>query len=326
MRVGEWARIPPGPEEVLVRVRSVGICAGDMYIYQGKNPYVTYPSVGGHEISGTIVEGGRNVKEADARALVVVEPFISCGKCYPCRIGKSNCCADLKIIGMHLPGGFAEFVRAPARNIHVVPEGLSPVSASFAEPLAIGIQACRRGQVTAGEYVLILGCGPIGLALIEVALSRGARVVATDTKESRVEFAKTLGVEVIRGDEPLRERVMEQTKGDGAAVVIEATGNTAVMESTVDLVASGGRIVIVGLAGKGLDVRIPALDVTRKEMTILGSRGSVNCFPEALALLASGKVRYPSVATEFSMWDAPEVFRRLNRDPGAVHKGVLVID
>src|SRR5687768_10806212 len=190
MRVGEWSQAKPGPEEVLVNVRATGICAGDMYIYQGRNPYAAYPAIGGHEICGVVAAAGSNVQGVKYGALVVVEPFLGCGKCYPCRIGKSNCCANLRIIGIHQPGGFAEFVIAPASHIHPIPQGLSAMEASFAEPVAIGVQACRRGNVSAGEYVLILGCGPIGLALIEVARARGARPVATDVNEARLEFAK----------------------------------------------------------------------------------------------------------------------------------------
>jgi L-gulonate 5-dehydrogenase len=326
MHVGDWPTPAPGPDEVLVAVKAAGVCAGDMYIYQGKNPYATYPIIGGHEICGTVAEVGANVQGLRAGQLVVVEPFLGCGQCYPCRVGKSNCCAKLTIIGVHRAGGYADFVVGPGTHIHAVPPGLSPTWASFTEPLAIGVQACRRGQVQAGEYVLILGCGPIGLALIEVAKARGARPIATDVLDSRLDFAKQLGAEILRADENLLRNVLDQTTGEGAPVVIEATGNAKAMEQTVELVAAGGRIVIVGLVKRGAMVEFPGLDFTRKEMTIVGSRASVNCFPESLELLASGKIRYPAVATEFSLWDAPEVFARLNAEPGMVHKGVLVHD
>jgi L-gulonate 5-dehydrogenase len=326
MRVGEWNTPEPGADEVLVRVRAAGICAGDVYIYLGKNPYADYPRIAGHEISGTIEKTGSKVSGIPKGMLVVVEPFIGCGKCYACRAGKSNCCANLGLIGTNRPGGYAEYVTAPIRNIHPVPHGLTPLQASFAEPLAIGVQACRRGDVKRGEYALILGCGPIGMALIEVAKTRGANVVATDISDNRLEFARTLGAQTLKADESLLQNVMEQTNGEGAAVVIEATGNPKAMEQTAELVASGGRIVIVGLVKKGVNISLPGLDLTRKEMTLLGSRASVNCFPEAIKLLASGKIQYPKVATELKMWDAPAVFERLTKDPGSMHKGVLVIE
>lgn len=323
MRVGDWDTPQAGPGDVLVAVGATGICAGDMYMYKGINPYARYPVVGGHEIAGTVAAVGAGVGGLQPGDRVVVEPFIGCGRCYPCRVGKQNCCAELQIIGVHRPGGFAEYVAAPARNIHPIPPDLSLAFASFAEPVAISVQACRRGEVGA-ELVLILGCGPIGLALIEVAIARGARVVATDVVAERLELARSLGAETLRSDERLLEQVLEQTNGEGAPVVIEATGNLKAMESTVDLVAAGGRIVIVGLGKRGELVQMPALDFTRKELTIHGSRASADCFPEALELLASGAITYPRIATEFSLWDAPAVFQQLEQNASAVQKGVLV--
>lgn len=326
MHVGSWDTPKAGPNEVLVSVGAAGICAGDMYFYLGKNPYAVYPQICGHEIAGVVVETGEGVTGLEPGTPVVVEPFLGCGKCYPCRVGKSNCCANLQIIGVHRPGGYAEYLTAPITHIHRVPAGLSLSFASFAEPVAIGVQACRRGEVGAGEYVLILGCGPIGLALIEVAKARGARVVATDIAPSRLEFAATLGAETLPSDENLTQKILERTNGEGAPVVIEATGSPQAMEQTVELVAAGGRIVIVGLVKQGVRVSFPGLDFTRKEMTVVGSRASVNCFPESLQLLASGAITYPQVATEFSLWDAPRVFADLTENPSMVHKGILVRD
>jgi L-gulonate 5-dehydrogenase len=133
-----------------------------------------------------------------------------------------------------------------------------------------------------------------------------------------------LGAETIPAGEKLLETILEQTNGEGAPVVIEATGSPKAMEQTVDLVAPGGRIVIVGLVKQGTMVSFPGLDFTRKEMTIVGSRASVNCFPESLALLASGAITYPQVATEFNLWEAPQVFANLAENPGSIHKGVFV--
>jgi L-gulonate 5-dehydrogenase len=324
VRVGDWETPQPGAGEVLVSVGATGICAGDMYIYRGTNPYAKYPVIGGHEIAGTVAEVGAGVAGIAPGERVVVEPFIGCGACYPCRVGKQNCCTNLQIIGVHRPGGFAEHVVAPAQNIHKIPTGLSLAFASFAEPVAIGVQACRRGQVSAGEYVLILGCGPIGLALIEVARARGAHPVAVDVIPERMERARKLGAQALAADDSLLRNVLEQTNGEGAPVVIEATGSVKAMEQTVDLVAAGGRIVIVGLVKQGVGVTFPGLDFTRKEMTVVGSRASVDCFPESLALLAGGAISYPQVATEFSMWDAPQVFAEIDEHPGAVYKGILV--
>ena len=324
MVVTTWATPRPGPGEVLVQVGAAGICAGDMYFFLGKNPYAVYPQICGHEIAGTVVELGEGVDGPAPGTPVVVEPFVGCGHCYPCRVGKSNCCANLRIIGVHTPGGYAEWLTAPATHIHRTPPGMSMFEASFAEPVAIGVQACRRGAVAPGEQVLILGCGPIGLALIEVARARGAQPLAVDVLPDRLAHAAEFGAETLLADDGLLDQVLARTDGEGMPVVIEATGNPAVMSQTAQLVAAGGRIVIVGLVKQGTEVSFPGLDLTRKEMTLVGSRASVNCFPEALQLLADGKIAYPKVATALSLWDAPAVFADVADHPAKYHKVVLM--
>lgn len=324
IRVGEWETPRPGPDEVLISVAAAGICAGDMYFYLGKNPYAVYPQICGHEVAGMVAEVGEGVQGFATGQAVVIEPFLGCGKCYPCRVGKSNCCMNLRIIGVHQPGGYAEYVKSPAHKVFKFPSGLGFPAASAVEPVAIGVQACRRGAIQRGEYVLVLGCGPIGLALIEVARARGAHIVAADILPERLTLAAQLGAETLPADDKLLSRVLEQTSGEGAAVVVEATGNPRAMELTPALVAAGGRIVVLGLLPQGVGVTFPGLDFTRKEMTIVGSRASVGCFPEALELMAAGAITYPRLATEYDLWDAPRVFEHLAAHPGEVLRAVLI--
>ncbi|MGV3491369.1 MAG: zinc-binding alcohol dehydrogenase family protein [Devosia sp.] len=324
LAMAQRERPQPGPGEALVRVDAAGLCAGDLYIYLGKNPYVSYPRIGGHEIAGHVEALGPETVGPKAGTRVVVEPFLGCGHCYPCRVGKPNCCANLRIIGAHQDGGFADYVIAPVEKLFTIPDGMSAYKASFTEPVAIGVQSCRRGQVSADDTVLILGAGPIGLALVEVANARGAKTYITDVLPERLETAASLGATPIAAGDGLLDEVMRITNGEGMPVVIEATGVPQVMERTVDYVAAGGRIVIVGLVKKGTGVTFPGLDFTRKEMTIVGSRASTACFPESLELIASGKIRYPDIGTEFALREAPGVFAKLADNPGALHKAVFV--
>lgn len=324
IRMAEAPKPQPQAGEVLVRVKAAGLCAGDLYIYTGKNPYVTYPRIGCHEIAGVIEAYGPDTSGPAVGTRVVVDPFIGCGHCYPCRIGKRNCCANLTIIGVHREGGFAEFVSAPVLNLNLVPDTLTDFEAAFAEPVAIGVQGCRRGMVTSEDTVLVLGAGPIGLAIVEVARALGAKVYATDLSAERLTTAADLGAIPVAGGAGLVERVMELTNGEGMTVVMEATGAAPAMEQTIDLVAAGGRIVILGLVKKGQGVTFPGLDFTRKEVTILGSRASVDCFPEALALLASGNIHYPKIASSFALREAPGVFQKLADNPMALHKAVFL--
>jgi L-gulonate 5-dehydrogenase len=324
IRMAEAPKPEPQTGEVLVRVRAAGLCAGDLYIYTGKNPYVSYPRIGCHEISGVVEAYGPGTSGPSVGTRVVVDPFIGCGHCYPCRVGKRNCCANLTIVGVHREGGFADFVTAPVGNLDIVPGSLTDFEAAFAEPVAIGVQGCRRGMVTADDTVLVLGAGPIGLAIVEVARAHGAKVYATDLSAERLSTAADLGATAIAGGDGLLERVLEITNGEGMPVVMEATGAGAAMEQTIDLVAAGGRIVILGLVRKGQGITFPGLDFTRKEVTILGSRASVDCFAEALELLASGKIHYPKIGSSFALTEAPDVFAKLADNPMALHKAVFV--
>src|SRR4030095_7230714 len=159
---------------------------------------------------------------------------------------------------------------------------------------------------------VVLGAGPIGLAVLEVARLRGARVLVADLNEDRCAVARELGAEILPAGESLLPTVLDQTHGEGADVVIEATGSVPAMQTALDLAAPGARVVIIGLVKKGVGVRFPGRDLTRKEANVLGSRNSVNCSPEALALLASGAIRYPRVATTIPLWDAIPVFGQLH--------------
>jgi len=326
LKVGDWPAPRCGPGDVVIRPIAAGICAGDMQHYAGRNPYTKYPLICGHEVCGTVVEAGADVSRFKCSDLVVIEPVVGCGHCYSCRHGNPNCCMNFCLIGLHRPGGYADLCVAPEQNVHAVPAGLDPVTASFAEPLTIGIQACRRGSVAAGDYCLILGAGPIGLAILEIAKLRGARVVITDLNEERLAFARELGAETLKSGDTLLPTVLEQTCNAGADIVVDATGSPRAIESTIDLVAPGARVVIVGLVKKGIGVTLPGLDFTRKEVNILGSRNSVNCFPEAIALLASGAIKYPRVATRIPIWDSLPVFAKLHENPAALHKAVLMLD
>ena len=324
IRMAEAPKPEPRAGEVLVRVKAAGLCAGDLYIYTGKNPYVTYPRIGCHEIAGVVEAYGPGTTGPAIGTRVVVDPFIGCGHCYPCRVDKRNCCANLTIVGVHREGGFADFVTAPVQNLNIVPDALTDFEAAFAEPVAIGVQGCRRGMVTAQATILVLGAGPIGLAIVEVARALGAKVYATDLSAERLSTAADLGAIPIAGGAGLLDRVLELTDGEGMPVVMEATGAAPAMEATIDLVAAGGRIVILGLVKKGQGITFPGLDFTRKEVTILGSRASVDCFPEALALLASGKIHYPKIASSFALGEAPGVFQKLADNPMALHKAVFL--
>lgn len=314
----------PGPHNVILNVRAVGISSSDIAIYRGECPGIPHPVVGGRLICGAVSSVGSAVRALPIGQLVVVEPLIGCGTCYPCRIGRSNCCVALRIIGLHQNGGFAEFVSVPARQVHFVPPGLAPAAAAFVEPLAVAIHAVRRAQLQAREFTLILGADPIGLAIAEVAALRGARPLVADASEARLASARTLGLETLNRDETLTEQVLRQTNGEGCPVVFETLGNQQSMELAVELVASAGRIIAVGMAPGGNGVQTPATAIVRKELAILGAHASKNCFHESLQLLGSGRIRLPKISREMNLWDAPDIFAGQCDSSGTLCEVVLI--
>lgn len=300
-----------GEDEALVKIIQVGICGGDVHFYDGSQPYANYPQIYGHEMVGIIdalPEGGDSrFKPGD---MVVAEILNPCGQCYPCRHGKPNCCSNLKVIGAHSQGAFAEYAVYPIRNLHKVPEKLDIDSAVLVEPYTIGYHCVQRSEIGKGDTALVIGAGAIGLTIVDILRSKGIRVIASDLSEFRLEKARAMGAdEVIHsGKEDLLSRTLELTQGEGAGVVFEATGVSSIMSQTQDLVAAGGTIVIVGLTTR--EVTFNGLNFTKREMTIHGSRNSVGAFGAVLKMMSEGKLHEKELLTKkLAFDDAAEGFR-----------------
>jgi 2-desacetyl-2-hydroxyethyl bacteriochlorophyllide A dehydrogenase len=277
---------PVGGEDALVRVRRIGVCGTDFHAFRGDQPFFAYPRILGHELAVEVLEapGGSGVKKGDRCA---VEPYFECGRCIACRRGRTNCCAELKVLGVHVDGGMRELITLPARKLHRS-ASLSFEQLALVETLGIGAHAVSRAALEAGETVLVVGTGPIGLAVIQSALQTGARVMATDASESRREFCeRTLGVDTFPADGAVYQTLCEATDGDLPTVVFEATGNAASMERSFDFVASGGKLVLVGLCSARISFFDPELH--RREMTVLGSRNArADDFARVLSAVESG--------------------------------------
>ena len=277
--------------------------------YDGSHPYCNYPQIYGHEVAGvveTLPEGTEGLKKGD---LVVTEILLACGKCYPCRHGKPNCCVDLKVIGAHTQGGFAEYAVFPAANLHKVPGNLTLDDAVLVEPYTIGYHCVERSEIQPEETALVVGVGAIGLTVVDILKAKGCRVIAADLSEFRRNKARTMGADetIDPGSEDLRGRVLELTQGEGAGVVFEATGVSKVMSMTEDLVAAGGTIVIVGLTND--KVCFTGINFTKREMTIKGSRNSVGAFEPVLKLMSEGKLHQKELLTKkFPFDQAVEAF------------------
>jgi L-gulonate 5-dehydrogenase len=314
----------PGPDEALIKVRAVGICGSDLHAFHGNQPFVTYPRVLGHEVAGQVVEIGSAVDTLKAGDRVCVDLVINCGHCYPCRIGRPNCCVSIRVMGVHVDGGFAEYIVAPASRVYRLPDSLPDDHAAMVETLTIGCQAVARGDVAAGESVAIIGAGPIGLVAMLAARSRGARVIVCDLLDSRLALARSLGAEAVvnSGASSLTDEVARFTSGEGANVVIEAVGVVPAVESAIEIASAAGRVVLLGLGAR--PVPIVPTTLIRKELDIRASRMNSRRFPEAIALASSLLAPLGKMITHrMPLTNAAEAFEMLSAHPESACKVVL---
>jgi 2-desacetyl-2-hydroxyethyl bacteriochlorophyllide A dehydrogenase len=306
----------PGTGEVLVRVRRVGICGTDVHAYHGRQPFLTYPRILGHELGVEVAAVGAGVEGLRTGDWCAVEPYLDCRECIACRRGRPNCCARLQVLGVHVDGGMREYLTVPARKLHRG-AGLSLEQLALVETLGIGAHAVDRGAVAAGEFALVIGAGPIGLAVLQFARTAGARTIVLDLDEGRLAFARErLGADfTVRAGQAAHAEVAALTNGDLPTVVFDATGSGASMERAVDYVAPGGRLVLVGLYQGMIAFADPELH--RRELSILATRNSTSReFRHVLALLQEGRLdtaawithRMPAAAlpSDFSRWLEPE--------------------
>ncbi|MGO1060182.1 zinc-binding alcohol dehydrogenase family protein [Planococcus sp. FY231025] len=314
-------------DDVLVKIKRVGICGSDMHIYHGTNPLATYPRIVGHEVAGEVAEVGSAVTGLQPGDHVVVEPINYCGECYACRKGRPNVCEKLSVFGVHEDGGMREYAVLPEKQLHPVNKDLSWDEIVLAEPYTIGAQAVWRGNVEAGDTVLIQGCGPIGICILKLAKIAGAHVFMTDLSEERMAFAKESGAdEVINaGKESVKDRILELTDGSGPNVVIDAVGMPATVELSIDLVSPAGYVVVLGFDER--PSAIPQLPITKKEITIVGSRLQTNQFGKVVDLLNSGELRSDGLIThKFALDDVQEAFSYVENNPDKVRKALIVFE
>lgn len=308
----------PKEGEALLRVKSAGICGSDIGAFRGTNGLVSYPRIIGHEIAGEVIsipENNKNgIKPGDR---VIVDPYLYCGHCYPCSIGRTNCCVDLKVLGVHVDGGMAEYFCHPADMLLKVPNDMPWDIIPLAEPLTIALHGIHRLNLKAGEHIAINGAGPIGLLAAMVALHYGAEPIMIDLVKERLDFAKSLGVRytINLREEDLVEKVSEYTNGRMAECVMEASGANSAIRATLDIVSHAGRIALTGWPKQ--ETPIPTDMITRKEVDVRGARTSAGEFPEAIDLIYHQKVDARRILTKvISIDEAPETIRDIEKNPG----------
>jgi len=313
--------------EALMRVHSIGICGSDLHAFRGHHPFVSYPRVLGHELGGEILDVGPNPRGLRAGDRVCVEPILNCGRCFPCQQGRYNCCTSIRVLGIHTDGGMTERIAIPVDRLHKSMDDLSHDELALCETLSIGVQAVKRGEVSAGESVLILGGGPIGLGALIAARARGARTIVSDPVASNRDAAERMGADAVMdpnaGDFARRVREVTGEQG-GAHVVLEAVGIPATIVQAIDLAAPTGRVVVIGVC-KDL-VPLAVSELMRKEVELRTTRNSCDAFPAVLELFRSHREELGRMVTHhFPLDDGPRVFGWLHERGGGagVIKAIL---
>jgi 2-desacetyl-2-hydroxyethyl bacteriochlorophyllide A dehydrogenase len=310
------AQIPePRKGEALLRIRRIGICGTDLHAFEGTQPFFSYPRILGHELAGEIAEG------SDAPGFLIGEmvtfiPYFSCGHCIACRNGKTNCCANLVVCGVHSDGGMAEYLSVPSSTlVHGI--NLSPEALALVEPLSIGAHGIERASVRPGEYVLVVGAGPIGLGAMEFARIAGARVIAMDVNDQRLTFCKEklkVDYAINARESNVDEFLKDVTRGDMPTVVVDATGNVNAINHSFKYMAHGARYILIGLQKNDITFSHP--EFHKREGTLMSSRNATRRdFENVIAAMTNGlvdptlyithRVPFEAVGSEFHTWLQP---------------------
>lgn len=264
----------PQEEEVVIRVKAVGICGTDLHIFNGERSDVEYPRVMGHELSGIVEKAGEKVTHLKEGDRVILDPVMACGTCRTCRRGHENVCDSVKCFGVQMDGGFQDYICVPAKQVYAIPDDITFEQAALAEPFSVAANIVSRAALTAEDTLAVIGTGTIGLCIIQAAKGMGARVLAMDISDKKLEMAAQFGADMCINTSDLRlKEAVEKFAPGGVDVVVDAVGISPFVEQSIDLVAPFGRVIVISFDGR--PVQFSPVVVTKKELSILGSR--MNC-------------------------------------------------
>lgn len=308
----------PKPEKgkAILKLQRIGICGTDLHAFEGTQPFFQYPRVLGHELGGVIelVDPGYGFEKGDRVSII---PYFNCGTCIACRNGQENCCAAISVFGVHADGGMKEFISVPVQYL-LKANDMSFDELALIEPLAIGAHGIRRAAVRPGEFVLVIGAGPIGLGVMEFARIAGANVIAMDINEGRLDFCREK-LNIPHTVNPLTadatEQIRQITSGDMSTVVIDATGNLKAINNALNYLAHGGRYVLVGLQKEAFQFSHP--EFHKRETTLMSSRNANRVdFEQVMQAMRDKKVNpstyithrvsFEEVSNNFDSWLKPE--------------------
>lgn len=305
-----------GADEALVKVHKVGICGTDLHAFKGLQNFFSYPRVLGHELAVEVLALGKDaaISGVSVGDYAAVNPYLSDGSCVACRRGKSNCCANMRVLGVHIDGGMREAFTVPAANL--IKANLNLSQLAQVEMLAIGAHAVRRSSLENSENVVVIGAGPIGLGTLAFAQLKAKHIFMVDISQERLDFVERLGLaEVISAKEDVAAVLKDKLGGDLPTAVFDATGHAGSMMNAVNYVAHGGQLIFVGHTKNELSFDNPTLH--SRELSIHCSRNATQeDFRTVIAALESGVIDVEAwithragpeaLITEFDSWTKPE--------------------
>jgi threonine dehydrogenase-like Zn-dependent dehydrogenase len=313
-------------DDVLLKVRMIGLCGTDLSSFRGKNPLISFPRIPGHEVAATIAEPSKAHPELAAGMDVTLSPYFGCGRCPACVRGRPNACQFNETLGVQRNGAMTEYIAVPAAKLY--PARLTIKELCLVEPLTVGFHAAGRGRVSGQDAVAIFGCGGVGLGAIAACGFRGAKTIAVDLDDRKLTLALRAGAtDVINtSKEPLHERLLELTGGRGPDVIIEAIGLPQTFRSAVDEVAFTGRVVYIGYAKEPVAYETKLF--VQKELDILGSRNALpEDFREVIRMLEEH--RFPvdeAVSAIVSLQQAPAILKEWSENPNEFSKIMVRFD
>jgi L-iditol 2-dehydrogenase len=316
VRIEDWPTPSLGERDVLVDIRSVGVCGSDVHYYEHGRIgqfIVDRPLVLGHEASGVVVDRGAKAKRHALGQRVALEPGVPCGRCEECRSGRYNLCPDMKFFATPpIDGAFASRVAIHEDYAFALPPELSDDAGALLEPLSVGIWACRKGSVAVGSRVLITGAGPIGNLAMQVAVAAGATAVTVvDVNDDRLARAEQLGATSVAKSV---DDALDQSDGR-FDVLLECTGNEAVTDAAIRALRPAGTAVLVGM-GPELDARLPVATMQMREINVVGTFRYANTYPAAIALAAAGRVELDGlVDARFPLQKVDQALRANRENP-----------
>lgn len=312
--VREIAEPRPGADEVLLKVRMIGLCGSDLNTFRGRNPLVSYPRVPGHEIAATVADPGMHT-DWPAGTEVTLSPYAACGRCASCKRGRPNACCDNKTLGVQCDGALTGFIAVPAAKLFRA--NLSLKELCMVEPLTVGFHAVGRGRVTAEDTVAVIGCGGVGLGAIAGAAFRGAQVIGIDLDDAKLETARKAGAAhaINTKTHDLHTQLLALTDGHGPDVVIEAIGLPSTYRAAVEEVAYAGRVVYIGWAKE--QVAYETRPFVHKELDIMGSRNAMpDDFREVIRMLEAKRFPVDAAVTHIVPFDeTPAILDAWSREP-----------